>query len=65
MPKHISIKYHFIRNVVSLEVIKLEKISTHHNSTNMDTKISSLGKFKACKNLLNIEGVDWLRWNWV
>lgn len=52
--KHISVKYQFIRDVVSQGVIKLEKISTQYNLVDMGTKVLSVSKFNVCKNLLNI-----------
>lgn len=43
--KHVDVKFHFIRNVISQGVIKLEKISTHFNPVDVGTKILPLNKF--------------------
>ena len=36
--KHMQLKYHFIRSVLDEELLKLEKIHTSQNPTNMLTK---------------------------
>lgn len=52
--KHIDVKFHFIRDIIEKEIIKIEKISTKCNPADMGTKILPLYKFKDCLNLLNI-----------
>ena len=53
--KHIQVKYHFIKDVFSQEIFKLEKIPTELNPFNMGTKILPVSKFTVCKSLLNID----------
>lgn len=52
--KHIDVKFHFIRDIIENEIIKMEKISTKCNPTDMGTKILPLYKFRDCLNLLNV-----------
>lgn len=43
--KYINVKYHFIRDVITIRNVRIEKIKTHWNLTN--TMIKNLaGKFK-------------------
>ena len=53
--KHIQVKYHFIRDMISQQMFKLEKIPTKFNSSDMGTKILPVSKFFICKSLLNID----------
>lgn len=53
--KHIQVKYYFIRDKISQEVFKLEKIPTEFNPSDIGTKIMPLSKFNTCKSLLNIK----------
>ena len=52
--KHIQVKYHFIREMISQGALKLEKIPSELNPSDMGTKILSISKFNVCKNLLRI-----------
>ncbi|CAI9782829.1 unnamed protein product [Fraxinus pennsylvanica] len=52
--KYIDVKFHFIREIIEKEIIKIEKISTKCNPADMGTKILPLYKFRDCLNLLNI-----------
>ena len=52
--KHIQVKYHFIRDMISQKSFKLEKVPTKLNLSDMGTKVLPIGKFNTCKNLLNI-----------
>ena len=52
--KHLEIKYHFIRDQVSNDIVQVEKVSTDDNPADMGTKIVSYSKFKHCLNLLKI-----------
>ena len=52
--KHIDIKYHFVRDVISQGDISVKKISTHENPTGMLTKPLPRIKFKHCLNLIGV-----------
>ena len=52
--KHIDIKYFFIREKVTQEVVRIEKVHTDDNPADMGTKVVTLGKFNHCKDLLRI-----------
>ncbi|KAL5557135.1 hypothetical protein UlMin_039371 [Ulmus minor] len=51
--KHIDIKLHFIRDVVSRGIVTVEKIHTDENPADMLTKPVTGDKFKLCLNLLS------------
>jgi hypothetical protein len=53
--KHVDVKFHFIRDVISQGVVKLKKISTHFNPADVGTKVLPLNKFLDCLKLLNID----------
>ena len=53
--KHINVKYHFIRDVVSQGIINLQKIPSEFNPADMGTKVLPVSRFKECLNSLNIE----------
>ncbi|KAL5567657.1 hypothetical protein UlMin_024232 [Ulmus minor] len=52
--KHIDIKLHFIRDVVSRGIVTVEKIHTDENPADMLTKPVTGDKFKLCLNLTTI-----------
>ena len=41
--KHVEIKYHFIREKITQREIKIEKVATEENTTDVGTKIVTLG----------------------
>ena len=49
--KHIDVRYHFIREI---EVIKVKKIGTSDNPTNMTKPVPS-HKFEYCLDLLGVQ----------
>ncbi|KAH9687012.1 hypothetical protein KPL70_014605 [Citrus sinensis] len=49
--KHIDIKLHFIRNVVSMGVVRMVKIHTDRNPADMLTKVVTTAKFKVCLDI--------------
>jgi hypothetical protein len=53
--KHIDIKDYFIRDIVTEDMIKVDKIHTNENHAYMLTKLLSNIKFKHC--LLDLVGV--------
>nr|ABA93667.1 hypothetical protein LOC_Os11g28440 [Oryza sativa Japonica Group] len=52
--KHIDTQYHYVCDVVTQGKLKICKISTHDNSTDMMTKPDSVAKFEICSNLVGI-----------
>ena len=54
LTKHIDVKLHFIRDIVSQDVIKLEKILSEYNPSDMGTKVFFVTNFRSCFVLLNI-----------
>ncbi|KAH9648352.1 hypothetical protein KPL70_025549 [Citrus sinensis] len=67
--KHINIKLHFIRNVVSMGVVRMVKIHTDRNHADMLTKVVTTAKFKVCLDIAglgcccygtaDVEATDW------
>ena len=52
--KHIDVKYHFVRDIVAQGKLKVCKISTHDNPTDMMTKLVPVAKFELCSNLVGL-----------
>ncbi|KAH9300486.1 hypothetical protein KI387_012069 [Taxus chinensis] len=52
--KHIQLRYHFIRTTFKEEKLKLEKIHTSQNPTNMMTKVVTREKLKLCSALVGL-----------
>ncbi|KAH9724032.1 hypothetical protein KPL70_007344 [Citrus sinensis] len=52
--KHIDIKLHFIRNVVSMGVVRMVKIYTDRNPADMLTKVVTTAKFKVCLDIAGL-----------
>jgi len=52
--KHIDIKLHFIRNVVSMGVVRMVKIHTDRNPADMLTKVVTTAKFKVCLDIASL-----------
>ena len=54
--KHIDIMYHLIRDVIARGgVIKVHKINTRDNPTDMMTKHVPTAKFELCSSLVGIK----------
>lgn len=49
--KHIDIKLRFIRNVVSMGVVRMVKLQIDRNPIDMLTKIVTTTKFKVCLDI--------------
>ena len=58
--KHIDVRLHFIHNIVSQVIVKLEKILSKYNPSDMGTKVLMLAKFRNCLTLLNIGKGKWM-----
>lgn len=52
--KHIDIKHHFVRDIISKGNVNVDKISTHDNPADMMTKALPQAKFKHCLNLVGV-----------
>ena len=52
--KHIDVRLHFVRDIISQEIVKVEKISTLINLADMLTKVIPVGKFEEALNLLKV-----------
>ncbi|KAL2254482.1 UNVERIFIED_CONTAM: Retrovirus-related Pol polyprotein from transposon TNT 1-94 [Sesamum indicum] len=52
--KHIDVRFHFIRDIVSKEIIKLEKVRSEENPADMGTKSLPAEKFINCLKILNL-----------
>ena len=50
--KHVDVRFHFVRKILDESEIKLQKIHTKENPTDILTKIVSGVKFAHCKELL-------------
>jgi hypothetical protein len=52
--KHIDVRFHKIRELVTIAKLLLEKIHTSKNATGMLTKLVTADKFKHCLDLINV-----------
>ncbi len=52
--KHIDVRYHFIRDIVSQETVVVQNVSTHDNSTDIMTKGVPVSKFRYCLDLVGV-----------
>ena len=52
--KHVDVRYHFVRDMISKGEVNLQKIPTENNPADMGTKVVTLAKFKHCLNLLHV-----------
>jgi hypothetical protein len=52
--KHIDVKYHYVRDIVAQDKLKVYKISTDDNLVDMMTKPISVAKFELCSSLVGI-----------
>ena len=52
--KHIDVRFHKIRELVSSGELLLEKVHTSKNAADMLTKPVTTEKFKHCLNLINV-----------
>ncbi|KAG8501080.1 hypothetical protein CXB51_003194 [Gossypium anomalum] len=50
--KHIDVRYHFVRDIITHGDIFVSKISTHENPVDMMTKSLPITKFEHCLNLM-------------
>ena len=54
MSKHIDVRLHFVRDIIVAGEIRVGKIPTKDNPSNILTKSLNVTKFKYCLNLVNM-----------
>jgi hypothetical protein len=52
--KHIDVRYHFVREIISQKQVEVKKVGTADNPADMLTKPISVAKFKHCLGLVGI-----------
>jgi transposase InsO family protein len=52
--KHIDVRHHFVRDIVSQGVVSVKKVSTHENPADMMTKAIPVTKFRHCQDLIGV-----------
>jgi hypothetical protein len=52
--KHIDVRYHFVREIISQKQVEVKKVGTADNPADMLTKPVSVAKFKHCLGLVGI-----------
>ena len=52
--KHIDVRYHKIRELITSGKILLQKVHTSENTADILTKLVTINKFMHCLNLLNV-----------
>lgn len=52
--KHIDIRLHFVRNLISKETIFVSKVHTEENATDFLTKVVNAEKFRFCMKVINV-----------
>ena len=55
--KHIDIRYHWIREVMDQQLLKLVKIHTKENPADMLTKVVSREKLELCRDIAGLDGM--------
>ena len=54
--KHIDIRYHWIREVMDQQLLRLVKIHTKENPADMCTKIVTQEKLELCRDIAGLDG---------
>jgi len=52
--KHISVKYHYIRDTIAAGEVTVKKVHTSENPTDMLTKPLPIAKFEHCLDLVGV-----------
>ena len=55
--KHISVKYHYVRDTVAAGEIVVRKVHTLENPADMLTKPLAIAKFEHCLDLVGIHSI--------
>jgi hypothetical protein len=53
--KHIKVRYHFVRDCATKEMLSLEKVSTTDNVADVITKSLSTDRFRFLRNRMGVE----------
>jgi hypothetical protein len=53
--KHIEVRYHFVRDYATKEMLNLEKVSTTDNVADAMTKSLSMDRFRSLRNRMGVE----------
>ena len=53
--KHIDIRYHWIREVMEKQLLKLVKIHTDKNPADMLTKVVTRDKLELCRDIAGMD----------
>jgi hypothetical protein len=53
--KHIDVRFHWLRDVIENQQMKLKKIHTDKNPSDMLTKIVSTDKLEICRRLVGMD----------
>ena len=56
--KHIDVKYHFVRDMVEIKKVLLEKVDTLDNVADLLTTYVSIEKFCWCRVAMGIYSLD-------
>jgi len=56
-PKHISVKYQYVRDIVTAGEIILRKVHTSKNPADMLTKPVPIAEFEYCLDLIGIHSI--------
>lgn len=56
--KKIGVRFHYIRDVVTKDIVYLEKIPSQFNPADMGTKYLAVEKFRSCLKILNFDTSD-------
>ena len=56
--KHIDVQYHFVRDMVEIKKVLLEKVDTLDNVVDSLTKSVSIEKFSWCRAAMAISALD-------
>lgn len=56
--KHVDVRLHFVREIISRELVSVENINTKVNPADMLTKVIRVNKLKDALGMLNI--LEWL-----
>ena len=52
--KHVDVKYHFVREIISSGKIEIKKVPTEDNPSDMGTKIVTAAKLSHCMKMLHV-----------
>ncbi|CAA7024876.1 unnamed protein product [Microthlaspi erraticum] len=52
--KHIAVKFHFIRDLISMGLVQVLKIATEYNPADILTKVLQVGKFQEALRFLRV-----------